>query len=92
MNDDLVDVGDVRHVAELARIDLDDEETERFTDQFEEILDSFERLDDVPSTDASEELVNVMRADVPRDSLDQDEALSNAPESEAGYFKGPTVS
>ena len=87
-----VDDEEVRHVATLARIDLDDEEVERFTGQFAEILDHFEALDDVPEVDPDPELANVMRPDEVEAGLTQEEALRNAPETEDGYFKGPSVS
>ncbi|SEN96385.1 aspartyl/glutamyl-tRNA(Asn/Gln) amidotransferase subunit C [Halorientalis persicus] len=92
MSDSAVEPEDVRHVASLARVDLDDEEVDRFVEQFADILDYFETLDEVPAVDSETDLANVMRADEVRDSLDQDEALGNAPESEAGFFKGPKVS
>jgi aspartyl-tRNA(Asn)/glutamyl-tRNA(Gln) amidotransferase subunit C len=87
-----VDDEEVRHVASLARVDLDDEEVERFTEQFGDILEYFEALDDVPEVDREADLVNVMRPDEVRDSLTQAEALQNAPETEDGQFKGPKVS
>ena len=87
-----VDPEEVRHVADLARIDLDDEEVERFTERFADVLEYFETLDEVPAVDAEEELANVMRPDEVRDSLSQEEALRNAPGTEDGYFKGPKVS
>ncbi|WP_135805442.1 Asp-tRNA(Asn)/Glu-tRNA(Gln) amidotransferase subunit GatC [Halorussus marinus] len=83
---------EVRHVADLARVGLDDEEVERFTDQFADILGYFETLEEVPEVEREADLANVMRADEVRESLSQDEALSNAPETEDGYFKGPNVS
>ena len=83
---------DVRHVAELARVDLDDEEVDRFAEQFADILDYFETLDEVPEVDREADLVNVMRPDEEHEGLSQEEALQNAPESEDGYFKGPNVS
>ncbi|WP_226023410.1 Asp-tRNA(Asn)/Glu-tRNA(Gln) amidotransferase subunit GatC [Halomicrobium salinisoli] len=92
MSDDAVDPDDVRHVADLARVDLDDEEVERFAAQFGDILSYFEALDEVPETDREADLTNVMRPDEVRDSLDREEALRNAPETEEGYFKGPKVS
>ncbi len=92
MSDAAVDPEEVRHVADLARVDLDEEEIERFAEQFADILDSFDRLDAVPEVDREAELANVMRPDEPRESLGQEEALRNAPESEAGHFKGPKVS
>lgn len=87
-----VDDEEVRHVAQLARVDLDDEEAERFAGQFAEILEHFEALDEVPEVDPDPELANVMRPDEVEQGLTQEEALRNAPETEDGYFKGPTVS
>ncbi|WP_238479239.1 Asp-tRNA(Asn)/Glu-tRNA(Gln) amidotransferase subunit GatC [Natranaeroarchaeum sulfidigenes] len=82
----------VRHVAELARVDLDDDEVDQFAEQFADILDYFETIEEVPEVDREAELVNVMRPDEEHESLTQEEALSNAESSEDGYFKGPNVS
>ncbi len=87
-----VDDEEVRHVAELARVDLEDDEVERFTEQFADILEYFEALDDVPEVEPDPELANVMRPDEVTEGLTQEEALRNAPETEDGYFKGPKVS
>ena len=87
-----VDAETVRHVASLTRVDLDDDEVERFADQFAEILGYFEALEDVPDVDAEPDLVNVMRPDEVTDGLTQAEALRNAPETDDGRFTGPRVS
>ena len=87
-----VDAATVRHVASLARVDLDDDEVERFADQFAEILGYFEALEDVPDVDGEPDLVNVMRPDEVTEGLTQAEALRNAPETEDGRFTGPRVS
>ncbi|OAQ53864.1 aspartyl/glutamyl-tRNA amidotransferase subunit C [Natrinema mahii] len=92
MSDDAVSPEEVRHVAELARVDLADEEVDRFTGQFADILEYFETLDEVPAVDRDADLANVMRPDEERTSLDSEDALRNAPETEDGYFKGPNVS
>lgn len=92
MSDQSVSAAEVRHVADLARIDLDEEDIEVFTEQFGEILAAFETVDEVPEVESDDELENVMRADEVREGLSQEEALDNAPESEDGYFKGPSVS
>lgn len=89
---DPVDEAEIQHVAELARIDLADDEVDRFAEQFVDILDHFETLDEVPRNDAAPDLVNVLRPDEVKESLSQEEALENAPETEDGYFKGPRVS
>ena len=92
MSESSVDPEEVRHVADLARVDLADEEVAEFTEQFADILDYFEALDEVPEVESEPELVNVMRPDEVHDGLTQEEALRNAPETEDGFFKGPTVS
>ena len=87
-----VDAAEVEHVADLARVDLDDGEIAAFTDQFGDILEYFETLDEVPEVEREAELVNVMRPDEVEEGLSQEGALQNAPESEDGFFKGPKVS
>jgi len=89
---DSVDAEEVRHVADLARVDLDDDAVDEFVDQFGEILEQFGALEDVPEVDSEPELVNVMRADEVEDCLTREEALANAEETEDGRFKGPKVS
>ncbi|TKX82128.1 Asp-tRNA(Asn)/Glu-tRNA(Gln) amidotransferase subunit GatC [Halorubrum sp. SD626R] len=87
-----VDAEEVRHVAELARVRLDDDEVDEFAAQFGDILEYFEALDEVPETEREEDLVNVMRPDEVEEGLTQAEALSNAEETADGYFVGPKVS
>jgi aspartyl-tRNA(Asn)/glutamyl-tRNA(Gln) amidotransferase subunit C len=88
-----LDAGDVNHVASLARVDVTDDEAEEFVEGFNDVLEYFETLDDVPEdVEAEDDLENVTRADEPRPSLPQDEAIKNAEETEDGYFKGPSVS
>ncbi|MXR19531.1 Asp-tRNA(Asn)/Glu-tRNA(Gln) amidotransferase subunit GatC [Halobacterium bonnevillei] len=89
---DSVDADEVEHVADLARVDLDDDELAAFADQFGDILGHFEALEEVPEVEAEPDLVNVMRDDEIRESLRQEEALENADDSEDGRFKGPKVS
>jgi aspartyl-tRNA(Asn)/glutamyl-tRNA(Gln) amidotransferase subunit C len=92
MSEPAVDPEEVSHVADLARVDLQDDEVELFAEQFADILAYFETLDEVPEVEREPELTNVMRPDETRDSLSQEEALRNADETEDGYFKGPRVS
>jgi len=89
---DAVDCETVEHVAELARVDLTEGETERFAAQFADILEYFETLDEVPEVDSEPDLANVMRTDEVAECLSQEAVLRNAPETEDGTFKGPRVS
>jgi aspartyl-tRNA(Asn)/glutamyl-tRNA(Gln) amidotransferase subunit C len=85
---------EVLHVARLARLELADDEIERFTEQLSAILEAVAKvseldLSDVEPTAHPLDLVNVWVDDEPRPSLPIDEALANAPEHEAGFFKVP---
>lgn len=92
MSEEAVDSDEVRHVASLARVELTDDEVERFADQFEEILDAFDTLEQVPEVDREGDLHNVLRPDETRDTLTQELVFENAPDAEDGRFKGPNVS
>ncbi len=87
---------EVRHVADLARLELSESEEERMTGQMNGILEYMEKLNEldtagiVPTTHAIQ-LQNVFRADVVKDSLDREKALANAPESDGVNFIVPKV-
>lgn len=91
----MVSVEEVYHTAELAKIEISEEEAEKFRKEFKSILDYFNILDeveeDVEPTFQVLPLRNVFREDKPGECLSQDEALKNATHKEEGYFKGPRV-
>lgn len=83
---------EVRHVAELAKLRLSDEEVAEFAGQLSDILDYAERLQEVdtshvPPTPYPLPLTNVLREDVATDCLTNDEALANAPDRADGFFR-----
>jgi aspartyl-tRNA(Asn)/glutamyl-tRNA(Gln) amidotransferase subunit C len=87
---------DVEHISWLASIKIEDEEKDRFVEQFNTILEYFHQLDEV-ETDGIEptyrvvDLANIFRDDETSKSLSQEEALKNAPRRENGYFKSPRI-
>ncbi len=91
----MVSIEDVYHTAELAKIEISEEEAKKFREEFEKILEYFNILDeveeDVEPTFHVLPLRNVFRDDIPGECLSQDEALMNAKHKEEGYFKGPRV-
>jgi aspartyl-tRNA(Asn)/glutamyl-tRNA(Gln) amidotransferase subunit C len=88
----MVSERDVEHIAELADIGIIKEELDSFTVQFNRILDYFDILDAIEGTTGYEpDLYNVLRDDVARPSLSQEDALKNAGETEDGFFKAPRV-
>jgi aspartyl-tRNA(Asn)/glutamyl-tRNA(Gln) amidotransferase subunit C len=87
---------EVRHVAELAKLGLTEEEKGLFSEQLSAILDYAERLqeldtEDVPPTAHSIPLQNVMRDDEVTSSYPREDILANAPQSEQGSFKVQAV-
>ena len=85
---------EVLHVARLARLELTDDEVERFTEQLSAILEAVAKvseldLADVEPTAHPLDLVNVWAQDEPRPSISVDDALANAPDRQAGFFKAP---
>lgn len=87
---------DVAHLAGLARIDLSEAELERMVGELGVILDAVATVQRAPIADVEPmshpmPLVNVTRADLVRDSLTPDEALSGAPEVDAQRFSVPRI-
>lgn len=86
----------VLHVARLARLQLTDDDVEKYRGQLSAILEHAERVmalaeEDVPPTSHALPLKNVFRADVAGESLPQEKALSTAPEQEQGRFRVPRI-
>jgi aspartyl-tRNA(Asn)/glutamyl-tRNA(Gln) amidotransferase subunit C len=87
---------EVEHVAWLARIELSEEEKDRFTKQFNEILDYFKKIDSVNTEEVPPMyhvlyLVNIFREDEVLPSLPEKEVLKNAPKKERRFFRAPRL-
>lgn len=83
---------DVRNIAKIADVGIDDSEVTEFTSQCSGILEYFAVLDSLdPNQPLIHERYNILREDEVSPSLSQDEALQNAGQTEKGYFKAPRV-
>ncbi|MFC1903280.1 Asp-tRNA(Asn)/Glu-tRNA(Gln) amidotransferase subunit GatC [Chloroflexota bacterium] len=83
---------EVLHIARLARLGMTEAEVSRFGEQLSHILENFEILkkvdtSDVPPTAQSIALQNVMRSDEVAPSLPAGEILANAPRKEGEFFR-----
>jgi len=83
---------EVLHIARLARVGLTEEEIGRMREQLSNILDNFEILQqvdttDVPPTAHTVALHSVMRDDEAAPSLPPEEILANAPQREGDCFR-----
>ncbi|HVD55311.1 MAG TPA: Asp-tRNA(Asn)/Glu-tRNA(Gln) amidotransferase subunit GatC [Thermoleophilaceae bacterium] len=91
----MIDREQVLHVAKLARLKLSDAEVERMTGELSNILEHVERMDEldldgVEPTSHVVELQNVLRDDVPRESLPRERALEGAPDAADEGFRVPS--
>ena len=82
----------MKHIALLARLGLSEDEVEKLREQLSNILDNFEILKkvdttDVPPTSHPIALVNVLRDDEVAPSFPPNEILANAPQEEDGCFR-----
>ncbi|HEV2493676.1 MAG TPA: Asp-tRNA(Asn)/Glu-tRNA(Gln) amidotransferase subunit GatC [Terriglobia bacterium] len=89
----------VRYVAELAHLELTDDEVRKFLPQLRSILEYVDKLNQL-DTSRVEPMAQVTsggaenpawRDDQPERTFSTDEALANAPEPGAGHFKVPQV-
>jgi len=86
----------VEYVARLARLELSDEEKDRFARQLDAILQAVGKLNEL-DTEKIEPLIhiaprmNVFRDDVVGESLPREDALRNAPQGSDGCFKVPRI-
>jgi len=83
---------EVLHIARLARVALTEEEITRMSEQLSNLLEHFQVLQevdttDVPPTAQSVELRSVMREDEVKPSLPPENVLANAPQREGDYFR-----
>ncbi len=84
----------VQHIAELARLQLSEQEIDRMTEQLSAILEHAARLQEldtrsIPPTASVVPLQNVMRDDIVTPSLPREETLANAPDRDSSgeYFR-----
>ena len=85
---------EVLYVARLARLALSDEEIHRLGAQLNAILEAVGKASELDLADGEPtahplDLVNVWTDDEPRESLPVEDALANAPDREAGFFRVP---
>ncbi len=87
---------DIRYVAKLARIELTDEEVDRFGAQLSALLEHVNALGelDVAPVAATAQVVesrNVMREDELRPCLDREVVLGEAPRRQGAFIRVPRI-
>ena len=91
-----IDIKTVDEVAHLARLEFDEKSKPEIIKDMNNMLTFVEKLNEL-NTDNVEPLiymtdeVNVLREDVVKTDMTQEEALKNAPKKDSDYFKVPKV-
>ena len=89
-----IDKSLVKRVADNARLKLNDEELENFTNQLSEILKTFRKLDEVDTKNVKPSFHPIEMKNVIRDDKAEGwkwDPLANAKHKEERYFKGPKI-
>jgi aspartyl-tRNA(Asn)/glutamyl-tRNA(Gln) amidotransferase subunit C len=87
---------EVSYIANLARLNLKDEEVERLAKDMNRILEYIDLLNEVDTENITPlehvtELTTPFREDKTEKPLDHDLALKNAPDADSDYFRVPKV-
>lgn len=92
----MLSIEEVIHIERLARLKLTDEERELYRRQLNDVLNYAAKLDEIDTTNVPPmyhvlPVNNVLREDIPKENFTQEEALSNAPLQDNGFFVIPPI-
>ena len=87
---------DVRKVAQLARLELPEDQIETYTDQLKEILSYVDQLQEIDTlnvepTTRAVEVVNAMREDLVEVNTSRESILNLSPHREGDFFRVPKI-
>ena len=91
-----VSENEIKHIAKLANLNLGEEETKKYLNSLQDILNFVEVINKAPvegldETVGTNQNCNVFRKDEVKTFEDTEALLQNAPEQERGMFKIPKV-
>lgn len=92
----MIDEKEVKNIANLASLELSDDQVKKFSKQLSDILDYIEKLDELDTdnirpTSYTVPVKNILRDDLVKDSLDIEKVLKNAPERSDNQFRVPKI-
>ena len=92
----MINKEEVKHVAKLARLELTDEEVNKYSQQLGSILEYVEQMNEVNTTGIEPmphaiPVYNVMREVIVKYEQTKEELMANAPFEEDGFFRVPKI-
>ena len=87
---------EVKKVAQLARLELNESQIQQHAEQLEKILEYIKQLEkinteNIPCTTRAIEVANVLRKDVKKDYANVEEIIDLAPSKENKFYKVPKI-
>ena len=87
---------EVLHVADLARIELSEEEIEKYQVQLKQLMNDIDKIKEVKGYDDERMIApwnsnTKLRKDIQGEMLDTEKVLNNAPHHRGNYISVPTV-
>lgn len=91
-----ITIKDVKHVANLSRLGLNDDELQKYEEELNDVLNFMEKLNELDTqgvvpTSHVLDIHNVFRTDIIEKSLDLEDVLANAPDRDDDCFKVPSI-
>ena len=91
-----ITMDEVKHVANLARLAITEEEAEELTNDLDAIISFAEELNELDTENVEPtshvlDMKNIFREDVSKPGLPVEEVLKNAPDHENGQIKVPAI-
>lgn len=91
-----ITINDVKHVAILSRLGLNDDELQKYEEELNDVLNFMEKLNELDTqgiepTSHVLDIYNVFRTDIIEKSLDLEDVLANAPDRDDDCFKVPSI-
>ena len=92
----MVDADKVQEVAENARINISEDEASDFAEDFDEVLEMFEKLEEIDTEEVEPafhpiDISPETREDEKEDTLEKSEVFRNTENEEEGFFRGPSA-
>ncbi|MFZ0443530.1 MAG: Asp-tRNA(Asn)/Glu-tRNA(Gln) amidotransferase subunit GatC [Bacillus sp. (in: firmicutes)] len=91
-----ITIDEVKHVANLARLAITEEEAEKLTNDLDAIISFAEELNELDTENVEPtshvlDMKNIFREDISKPGLPVEEVLKNAPDHENGQIKVPAI-
>ena len=91
----MITIEECKHIEELSKLEFSEDERKKFLEDFSSIVDFASAISNKTSNLNDRKFNNIklkdLREDIAKESLNQDEVISNAPIKKKGCFAVPKI-